>query len=141
MPEYKIWLDSPTLSFHAAVQNLGGAIHNKTGVFTVRLLDEHLTPLVPDDCNLSVSKQLGECFVYVSATPRGGLISIGTISASKPFQGAEIRYEGVYTDQPLTTAQLGPIFVSTQVKEQQGGEFRTVTRLARPRTGMKENGK
>lgn len=137
MPEYKIWLDSPTLSLNAAVQNLGGDIHAKTGVFTIRLLDEYLTPLTSDDCNLAVSKHLGECFVYVSATPRGGLISMGNITAAKPFQGAEIRYEGVFTDRPLPASQLGPLFFSTQVEEHQGLERRTVTRLARPRTSTK----
>ncbi|MDQ0865812.1 hypothetical protein [Arthrobacter globiformis] len=139
MPEYKIWLDAPTLSIHAAIQNLGHAIREKDGVFAIRLLDEHLTPLSQDECKLPVSKHLDENFVYVPETPAGSLISMGIISATKPFQGAEIRYEGLFTDQPLTASQLGPIFFSALVAEQKGRVNRTVTRLVRAYSDEKDS--
>lgn len=136
MPNYKILLDSPTVNVHAAMQNLGDAIQEKAGVFTVRLLDEQLAPLEQHEHKLPVSKQLGECYVYVSATPAGGLISLGEISARRPFQGLEIQYEGIFTDRPLGGSQLGLLFCTTELKEP-GARSRATTKLARPQFAKK----
>lgn len=139
MPEYKIWLDAPTLSIHATIQNLGEAIREKDGVFAIRLLDEHSIRLSQDECKLPVSKHLDENFVYVPDTAAGSLISMGIISATKPFQGVEIRYEGLFTDRPLTASQLGPIFVSALLAEEKGRAIRTVTKFARAHIDEKDS--
>jgi hypothetical protein len=42
-------------------------------------------------------------------TPSRAMISAGPVSAKVPFQGVEVSYEGVFTDAPLTNANLGPL--------------------------------
>lgn len=131
MAKYTIWLDEPTDIIHAAVRNLGGAVRDKDGVFTVRLVDEENKPLNQNECNLPVSKNLGESYVYVSATREGGLIKTGPISASRNFQGIQIRYEAAFTDQPLGSSQLGSLFYTVSGGSRLNKEKYTITKMVK----------
>lgn len=131
MVKYTIWLDEPTEIVHAAVKNRGPAVRDKDGVFTVRLVDEDNIPLRQGECKLAVSKHFNECYVYVSATPEGGLIKMGPISASRPFQGIQIQYEAVFTDRPLAPSQFGSLFYTVSAGSQQRKEKYTVTKMTR----------
>jgi hypothetical protein len=122
MVKYTVWLDQPTNIIHAAVQNLGEAVRDKDGIFTVRLVDEENKPLSQKECGLAVSNKLGESYVYVSATPAGGLIKTGPIAASRCFQGIQIQYEAAFTDRPLTPSQLGSLFYSVPGRPAQSSE-------------------
>lgn len=134
MQSYKIWLDSPALNVHAALQNLGGPIEKKAGVFTVCLVDEQGDPLKHSEYDLPVSKHLGKCYVYVAETPEGGLIHIGKISATRAFQGVEIQYQPVFTENPLATSQLGHLFCNAEWVAPNGESRRTITKLTRPQS-------
>lgn len=129
---YTIWLDEPTDTFHAAVKNLGEAVRDKDGLFTVRLLDKERKPLYQSECSLPVSKKLGESYVYVSATPGGGLIKMGPVSASRHFQGIQVRYEPAFTDRPLSSSQLGSLFYTVTPGANLDSEEYTITKIAQP---------
>lgn len=131
MVKYTIWLDEPTDILHAAIKNLGTAVRDKDGIFTVSLVDEDKKPLNKNECNLAISKHFDECYVYVSATPETGLIRMGTISASRPFQGIHIRYEAVFTDQPLDPSQLGPLFYTVSAGARTSKEKYTITKMTK----------
>lgn len=129
MVKYTIWLDEPTDIIHAAVKNLGAAVRDKDGIFMVRLVDEDNKPLNQRECNLAVSKHFDECYVYVAATPEAGLIKMGPISASRPFQGIQIRYEAVFTDRPLEPSQLGSLFYTVSAGSHSSEEKYTITKM------------
>lgn len=139
MVKYTIWLDEPTDIVHAAVKNLGGAVRDKDGVFAVRLVDEDNKPLKQKECNLPVSKQLGESYFYVSATPEGGLIKIGPISASRQFQGIQIRYDAAFTERPLSTSQFGSLFYTASAGSQTSGKKCTITKITQPDAAQEPN--
>lgn len=139
MAIYKIWLDEPTDIVHAAVKNLGGAVRDKDGLFTVRLVDKDNEPLKKKECNLPVSERLGESYVYVSATPEGGLIKMGPIAASRRFQGIEIRYEAAFTDRPLDSCQFGPLFYTSSAGSQSSEKKYTVTKISQTDAAQEQN--
>lgn len=125
MCKYKIWLDQPASLVHVAVRNLGAAVHDKDGLFTVRLVDENQVPLEQEEYNLPLSKQLGENYIYVSATEAGGLIKLGQVSAKQAFQGIHVEYVAAFTDRPLSSSSLGPLFYSASSTQ----EDYTITKL------------
>jgi hypothetical protein len=137
--KYTIWLDEPTDIIHAAVKNLGAPVREKDGVFAIRLIDEDDKPLSQKECNLPVSKHLGESYVYVSAAAEGGLIKMGPISASRNFRGIQIRYEAVFTDRPLGLSQLGPLFFTVSAGSHSRKETYTVTKMVMSDAGQEPN--
>lgn len=131
MATYTIWLDEPTDILHAAVKNFGGAVRDKDGLFTVRLVDKDNEPLEKRECKLPISERLGESYIYVSATPEGGLIKLVPIAASRRFQGIQIRYEAAFTDRPLASSQFGPLFYTISSGSQSSEKKYTVTQISR----------
>jgi hypothetical protein len=129
MVKYTIWLDEPTEIFYAAVKNLGGAVQDKDGLFTIRLVDKDREPLKQKECNLPVSNRLGESYVYVSATAEGGLIKTGAITATREFQGIQICYQAAFTDRPLEPSQFGSLFYTVASDRQPNERNYTVTKV------------
>lgn len=129
MVKYTIWLDEPTKIVHAAVKNLGGAVQDKDGLFTIRLVDKNGEPLKQKECNLPVSNRLGESYVYVSATAEGGLMKMGAISASRQFQGIQIGYQAAFTDRPLEPSQFGSLFYTVAARRQPHERNYTITKI------------
>jgi hypothetical protein len=129
MAKYTIWLDEPTNALHVAVKNLGGAVRDKDGLFAVRLWDKDNKALPQSECSLPVSNQLGESYLYVSATRGGDLIRLGIIAASRSFQGIQLQYDGAFTDRPLSPSQLGPLFYTVSDDSAAGQQNYTVTKM------------